>query len=94
MQWGIAYGAGAWGFQQGVAYVSTLLDDALKLLLDEIRTRLKYLCDVGIGYLTLSTRQRLSTQLTRGAGSAVQAPAGALARCTSSYRMLYSIALA
>src|SRR5207247_1853244 len=31
---------------------STMLDEALKLLLDEIRTRLRYLCDVGIGYLT------------------------------------------
>ena len=26
VQWGIAYGAGAWGFLQGLAYVSTLLD--------------------------------------------------------------------
>jgi TolB-like protein/cytochrome c-type biogenesis protein CcmH/NrfG len=25
VQWGVAYAAGAWGFQQGVAYVSTLL---------------------------------------------------------------------
>lgn len=32
---------------------SALLDDALKLLLAEVRTRLAYLCDVGIGYLTL-----------------------------------------
>ncbi|MGE5865704.1 MAG: excinuclease ABC subunit A, partial [Rhizobacter sp.] len=37
---------------------SSLLDDALKLLLDEIRTRLKYLCDVGIGYLTLDRQSR------------------------------------
>ena len=37
---------------------STLLDDALKLLQDEIRTRLKYLCDVGIGYLTLDRQSR------------------------------------
>ncbi len=37
---------------------STTLDDALKLLLDEIRTRLKYLCDVGIGYLTLDRQSR------------------------------------
>ncbi|HUP09986.1 MAG TPA: excinuclease ABC subunit A, partial [Caldimonas sp.] len=35
-----------------------LLDEALKLLLDEIRTRLKYLCDVGIGYLTLDRQSR------------------------------------
>jgi hypothetical protein len=26
VQWGIAYAAGAWGFLQGQAYVSTLLD--------------------------------------------------------------------
>jgi excinuclease ABC subunit A len=31
---------------------------ALKLLLDEIRTRLRYLCDVGIGYLTLDRQSR------------------------------------
>jgi excinuclease ABC subunit A len=37
---------------------STLLDEALKLLLDEIRTRLRYLCDVGIGYLTLDRQSR------------------------------------
>ncbi len=37
---------------------STLLDDALKLLLEEIRNRLKYLCDVGIAYLTLDRQSR------------------------------------
>jgi excinuclease ABC subunit A len=37
---------------------SALLDDALKLLLDEIRTRLKYLGDVGLGYLTLDRQSR------------------------------------
>ncbi len=37
---------------------STLLDDALKLLLDEVRTRLKYLCDVGLGYLQLDRQSR------------------------------------
>src|SRR6185295_12534195 len=37
---------------------SSMLDDALKLLLDEIRTRLKYLCDVGLGYLTLDRQSR------------------------------------
>jgi excinuclease ABC subunit A len=37
---------------------SVHLDDALKLLLQEIRTRLKYLCDVGIGYLTLDRQSR------------------------------------
>src|SRR4030095_6357313 len=35
-----------------------LLDEALKLLLDEVRTRLRYLCDVGIGYLTLDRQSR------------------------------------
>ena len=35
-----------------------MLDDALKLLLDEVRTRLKYLCDVGLGYLTLDRQSR------------------------------------
>ncbi len=33
-------------------------DEALKLLLDEIRTRLKYLCDVGLSYLTLDRQSR------------------------------------
>ncbi|HEY4068181.1 MAG TPA: excinuclease ABC subunit UvrA, partial [Burkholderiaceae bacterium] len=37
---------------------SSMLDAALKLLQDEIRTRLKYLCDVGIGYLTLDRQSR------------------------------------
>lgn len=37
---------------------SALLDDALRLLLTEVRTRLKYLCDVGIGYLTLDRQSR------------------------------------
>jgi excinuclease ABC subunit A len=35
-----------------------LPDEALKLLLDEIRTRLRYLNDVGIGYLTLDRQSR------------------------------------
>ena len=33
-------------------------DKALQLLLEEITTRLKYLCDVGIGYLTLDRQSR------------------------------------
>ncbi|WP_119153868.1 excinuclease ABC subunit UvrA [Caldimonas tepidiphila] len=37
---------------------STMLDEALELLLLEIRTRLKYLCDVGLGYLTLDRQSR------------------------------------
>ena len=45
-------------FFDGLSLPSTMLDDALKLLLDEIRTRLKYLCDVGIGYLTLDRQSR------------------------------------
>ncbi len=36
----------------------TATDDALGLLYDEIGTRLKYLCDVGIGYLTLDRQSR------------------------------------
>ncbi|MBI1966183.1 MAG: excinuclease ABC subunit UvrA, partial [Betaproteobacteria bacterium] len=34
------------------------LDQATDLLLNEIRTRLKYLCDVGLGYLTLDRQSR------------------------------------
>ncbi|HUP07732.1 MAG TPA: excinuclease ABC subunit A, partial [Caldimonas sp.] len=45
-------------FFEFVSLPSALLDEALKLLLDEIRTRLKYLCDVGIGYLTLDRQSR------------------------------------
>ena len=45
-------------FFERLSLPSTMLDDALKLLLDEIRTRLKYLCDVGIGYLTLDRQSR------------------------------------
>jgi excinuclease ABC subunit A len=37
---------------------SALLDDALKLLVAEVRTRLRYLCDVGLGYLTLDRQSR------------------------------------
>ncbi|MBL8340448.1 MAG: excinuclease ABC subunit UvrA [Rubrivivax sp.] len=37
---------------------SALHDEALKLLLGEIRTRLKYLVDVGLGYLTLDRQSR------------------------------------
>ena len=45
-------------FCDSLSLPSTLLDDALKLLLDEVRTRLKYLCDVGLGYLTLDRQSR------------------------------------
>jgi excinuclease ABC subunit A len=37
---------------------SALLDEALKLLIAEVRTRLKYLCNVGLGYLTLDRQSR------------------------------------
>jgi excinuclease ABC subunit A len=45
-------------FFDGLTLPSVLLDEALKLLLDEVRTRLKYLCDVGLGYLTLDRQSR------------------------------------
>ncbi|HTJ94312.1 MAG TPA: excinuclease ABC subunit UvrA [Pararobbsia sp.] len=45
-------------FFERLTLPSTLLDDALKLLLGEVRTRLKYLCDVGLGYLTLDRQSR------------------------------------
>ncbi len=45
-------------FFDGISLPSALLDDALKLLLAEVRTRLKYLCDVGLGYLTLDRQSR------------------------------------
>ncbi|MFY7973797.1 MAG: excinuclease ABC subunit A, partial [Rubrivivax sp.] len=37
---------------------AAMADEAFKLLLGEIRTRLKYLCDVGLGYLTLDRQSR------------------------------------
>ncbi|WKB54794.1 excinuclease ABC subunit UvrA [Eleftheria terrae] len=45
-------------FFDSLSLPSSMLDEALKLLLDEIRTRLKYLCDVGLGYLTLDRQSR------------------------------------
>ncbi|HLL12517.1 MAG TPA: excinuclease ABC subunit A, partial [Rubrivivax sp.] len=45
-------------FFDTLALPSTVLDEALKLLLDEVRTRLKYLCDVGLGYLQLDRQSR------------------------------------
>jgi excinuclease ABC subunit A len=45
-------------FFDAVTLPSALLDEALKLLLDEVRARLKYLCDVGLGYLTLDRQSR------------------------------------
>ncbi|MGE5337895.1 MAG: excinuclease ABC subunit UvrA, partial [Gemmatimonadota bacterium] len=35
-----------------------VLDEATELLLDEVRARLKFLCDVGLGYLTLDRQSR------------------------------------
>ncbi|VVD88342.1 UvrABC system protein A [Pandoraea capi] len=45
-------------FFDSLTFPSSLLDDALKLLQEEVGTRLKYLCDVGIGYLTLDRQSR------------------------------------
>jgi excinuclease ABC subunit A len=45
-------------FFDGLTLPSTMLDEALKLLLDEVRTRLRYLCDVGLQYLTLDRQSR------------------------------------
>jgi excinuclease ABC subunit A len=45
-------------FFDDLSLPSALLDDALKLLFAEVRTRLKYLCDVGLGYLTLDRQSR------------------------------------
>ncbi|MBK1687166.1 excinuclease ABC subunit UvrA [Rubrivivax gelatinosus] len=45
-------------FFDGLTLPGTMLDEALKLLLDEVRTRLKYLNDVGLGYLTLDRQSR------------------------------------
>ena len=45
-------------FFDALTLPGTMQGDALKLLLDEVRTRLKYLCDVGLGYLTLDRQSR------------------------------------
>ncbi|MDP1534934.1 MAG: excinuclease ABC subunit A, partial [Rubrivivax sp.] len=45
-------------FCDGLSLPTTLLDDALALLLGEVRTRLRYLCEVGLGYLTLDRQSR------------------------------------
>ncbi|MBT9595669.1 MAG: excinuclease ABC subunit UvrA, partial [Vitreoscilla sp.] len=45
-------------FFDGIALPDALRDEALKLLLDEVRTRIRYLCDVGLGYLTLDRQSR------------------------------------
>ena len=48
--------AGADG--RGLALPGAFETEALKLLLAEVRTRLAYLCDVGLGYLTLDRQSR------------------------------------
>ncbi len=45
-------------FFDSLSLPDAMRDEALKLLQGEIRTRLKYLCDVGIGYLTLDRQSR------------------------------------
>ncbi len=45
-------------FFDGLSLPSALQGDALKLLLDEVRTRIRYLCEVGLGYLTLDRQSR------------------------------------
>ncbi|MFO0443971.1 MAG: excinuclease ABC subunit A, partial [Betaproteobacteria bacterium] len=45
-------------FFDGLTLPGSMLDEALKLLLGEIRTRLKYLCDVGLHYLALDRQSR------------------------------------
>src|SRR5690606_39999156 len=35
-----------------------VMDAATELLLEEVRARLKFLCDVGLGYLTLDRQSR------------------------------------
>ncbi|WP_300709458.1 excinuclease ABC subunit UvrA [Limnohabitans sp.] len=46
------------GIAHGGKEPSTGQAQALKLLLDEINTRIRYLCEVGIGYLTLDRQSR------------------------------------
>jgi excinuclease ABC subunit A len=46
------------GEGEGAVSVQQADTKALKSLLEEIQTRLKYLCDVGIGYLTLDRQSR------------------------------------
>jgi excinuclease ABC subunit A len=45
-------------FFDGLQPSAAVPDEAQALILDEVRTRLKYLCDVGIGYLTLDRQSR------------------------------------
>ncbi len=45
-------------FFDTMALSASSQDEAMRLLLQEIRTRLQYLCDVGLGYLTLDRQSR------------------------------------
>jgi len=45
-------------FMDALELPGGVIDEALKLLMQEIRQRLRYLCDVGIGYLTLDRQSR------------------------------------
>ncbi|MCS6766286.1 MAG: excinuclease ABC subunit UvrA [Candidatus Protistobacter heckmanni] len=45
-------------FFDSLSLPGTVLNEALSQLLDEVRARLKYLCDVGLGYLTLDRQSR------------------------------------
>lgn len=45
-------------FFDGLSLPDAMRDEALKLLLDEVRNRLRYLNDVGLGYLTLDRQSR------------------------------------
>ena len=45
-------------FFDNLSLPSTMLDDALKLLQGEVRTRIRYLGEVGLGYLTLDRQSR------------------------------------
>jgi len=44
-------------FFDGLSFTG-VLDEATELLLEEVRARLKFLCDVGLGYLTLDRQSR------------------------------------
>jgi excinuclease ABC subunit A len=44
-------------FFDGLTFAG-VLDEATELLLEEVRARLKFLCDVGLGYLTLDRQSR------------------------------------
>ncbi|MEI6116433.1 MAG: excinuclease ABC subunit UvrA, partial [Burkholderiales bacterium] len=45
-------------FIDDLTFESALMDAAMDLVLTEVRSRLKFLCDVGLGYLTLDRQSR------------------------------------